>query len=60
MSQSQSRILVLPRPKLYQELFGPDDDRLLRSLGEVVLHESESGPSAEELAANIGLSLIHI
>ena len=54
MSQSQSRILVLPRPKLYQELFGPDDDRLLRSLGEVVLHESESGPSAEELAANIG------
>jgi phosphoglycerate dehydrogenase-like enzyme len=54
MSQSQARILVLPRPKLYRELFGPEEERLLRSLGEVVFHESESGPSAQELAANIG------
>ena len=44
---------MLPRARLRRELFGPEEDRLLRSLGEVTFYEGESGPTSEELAGRI-------
>ncbi len=47
-------IFVLLRPTLYIELFSPENDQLLRTLGQVTLHADESNLTSTQLAERIG------
>ncbi|HMN31232.1 MAG TPA: hypothetical protein PKE45_23980, partial [Caldilineaceae bacterium] len=51
---TQPKIYVLLRPSLYTELFAPEQDRLLRTLGQLVFHDTETNLSSAELAQRIG------
>jgi len=46
-------ILVIPRPSLYRQLFSPQSDALLRSLGRVEFHDSENDLTSDELARRV-------
>ena len=48
------RILVLPKPSLYRQLFSPESDAALRALGSVEFHDEERDLSSRELAERIG------
>ncbi len=50
----RSKIFVLLRPSLYTELFSPQSDQTLRTVGEVVFHEAESNLTSTQLAQRIG------
>lgn len=50
---ARSNILVLPRKSLYQKLFDPAADTLLKSLGQVRFNDSEAEWNSEELAARV-------
>ena len=54
MPETSPRILVLPRPSLYQTLFTAEADRALRELGQVTFHDEERDPTSNELAQRIG------
>ncbi len=51
---TQSKIFVLLRPSLYTELFSPQSDQALRTLGEVVFHAQETNLTSSQLAQQIG------
>ena len=51
---TRPRILVLPKPSLYRQLFSSQSDALLRSLGDVQVHDSERDISSDELAERVG------
>ncbi len=50
----QPRILVLPKPSLYRQLFSPESDAALRALGSLEFHDAERDLSIRELASRIG------
>jgi phosphoglycerate dehydrogenase-like enzyme len=52
--QLPARILVLPKPSLYRQLFAPEVDAQLRQLGRVTFQTEERDLTSEELAAQIG------
>lgn len=52
--ESRPRILILPKPSLYRQLFSPDADAKLRQLGSVTFQTEEHDPSSSELAGQIG------
>lgn len=54
MTTTRSKIFVLLRPSLYTELFSPQSDQALRTLGEVVFHETETNLTSAQLAQRIG------
>jgi phosphoglycerate dehydrogenase-like enzyme len=49
----QPRILVLPKPSLYRQLFEPQSDALLHSLGELQCHSTERDLTSGDLAEMI-------
>jgi phosphoglycerate dehydrogenase-like enzyme len=50
---NRPRVLVLPTPTLYRELFTPEADAALRDLADVTFSERDGSWSADELAAVI-------
>ncbi|MGH2557430.1 MAG: hydroxyacid dehydrogenase [Thermomicrobiales bacterium] len=53
MTSSRPRILVLPTPDLYHELFTPAADAVLRDLADVTFNDRDGNWSAADLAAVI-------
>src|SRR3954454_22945042 len=51
---TQHRILVLPKPSLYRQLFARESDAALRALGRVDFHSDERNLTSAELAEKIG------
>lgn len=51
---AKPKVLVLPTPSLYQELFSPAADAALRDLAEVTFNPEERNRSAAEVADAIG------
>ncbi|NJN84037.1 MAG: hypothetical protein HC802_18370 [Caldilineaceae bacterium] len=50
---AKPRVLVLPPPSLYRQLFVDETDRALREFAEVTFNEEERNWTASELAARI-------
>lgn len=50
---TNSKIFVLLRPSLYQELFSTEQDQKLRTLGQLVFHETETNLTSTQLAQQL-------
>ena len=51
---NKPKILILLRPSLYIELFSPESDQILHTLGELVFHTTETNLTSSQLAQRIG------
>lgn len=50
---TKPRVLVLPGPTMYRDLFAPDVDAALRDFADVTFNESDTNWTSERLAAEI-------